>query len=81
MVYENEKGTSSTDSDARAMASVGILSSHIRAGKAEGETQLPRFHVFDGALRIVIEAQAKKTLDAYAAKWAGKLFARVKTNE
>ena len=45
------------------------------------EAQLPRFHVFDGAVRIVIEAHSEDDALGLCIKWVGKLFAPVKTNE
>ena len=58
MVYENEIGTPSTDSGCEAMQNIELSVTHLRFREAEQvEIQLPRFCVFDGSSRVVIEAR------------------------
>lgn len=43
------------------MSILGLSVTHLQLGEADRvEIQLPRFHVFDGASRIVIEAQSEE---------------------
>ena len=43
------------------MSILELSATHLRVGVADqDEIQLPRFHVFDGASRIVIEAHSEE---------------------
>jgi hypothetical protein len=58
VLYKNEIGTSSTDSGLHAVPSIEPSVAYLRFVEAV-EIKLPRFHVFEGSSRIVIEAQSE----------------------
>jgi len=72
VLYENEIGTTSTDSWLLRISTLELSVTHLRLGKADWvEIHFTRFHVFERACHIVIEAQSKRTHYICATKWAG----------
>jgi hypothetical protein len=72
MVYVNEIGTPSTDSGI-AVENIEVSATHLRFREAEQvEIRLPRFCVFDGSSRVVIEARNEE--DALYAEMGWELI-------
>jgi hypothetical protein len=59
VLYQNETGTSSTDSF--WSEALELLLTRLHHRKLERiETRLPQFHVFDGSSRIAVEAESEE---------------------
>ena len=64
------------------MQNIELSVTHLRFREADQvEIQLPRFCVFDGSSRVVIEARNEEDARYLCAKWAGSLSVPVKANE